>query len=64
MDQDPLGFFPGASQADPRIPLLKLLGQKMLEVGKKLDDLAGRKELRDASVDIAISDLAIHAKAK
>lgn len=42
----PEQYYPGADVSDPRVPMLKLIGAKFINLGKDLDNLARREELR------------------
>jgi hypothetical protein len=57
---DPHRFYPGVADSDPRIPLLKLLGAKLIEAGNALNDLISKKVMRDVAKEVQIPSLAIH----
>lgn len=58
----PHDFFPEAPDSDPRIPLIKMIGSRIINIGKDVDNVASRRELREVALNIKISDLAIHKK--
>lgn len=47
----PEQYYPGADASDPRVPLLKLIGSRLVALGKDLDDLARRELLRRQALD-------------
>ena len=60
--RDPHHFFPVAPDSDPRIGLIKLIGSRLIDIGKDLDNLTSRRKLRDVAMDIKIPTLALHKK--
>jgi hypothetical protein len=60
LTNNPRQFFPGAPDSDPRIGMLKQIGSGMIRLGADVDNLASRKILRDAALDIDIRSLAVH----
>lgn len=44
-------FYPGASASDARIPKLKLLGERLIDVGKGIDSITRHKMLRQLALD-------------
>jgi len=57
---DPQPFFPTASDSDPRIAIIKTMGSRLIDMGKDLDNLTSRRELRAIAQDIKVANLAVH----
>jgi hypothetical protein len=51
------GFFPGATASDPRIPLVKEIGDRLVGVGKDFDNLTKQKDLRDLILEMDLRKL-------
>ena len=56
----PHDFFPDAPDSDQRIQQIKIIGLRIINIGKDINNLASRRELREVATDVKITDLAIH----
>jgi hypothetical protein len=54
---NPEHYYPGAKPSDPRIPMLKEIGSRLIKVGDELDSLSRREELRKAALNTTLSQL-------
>lgn len=60
---EPEQFLPDVDRADPRIQLMLKIGAGLVEVGKDLQNVETRSELKLVALDVDVAGLALHRKA-
>lgn len=61
--QQPRSFLPGVPAADQRIAMLELMGKKLINLGRDMNNLAAQRAMQAVARDIQIASLAVHRKA-
>jgi hypothetical protein len=61
--EQPRSFLPGAPAADQRIAMIKLTGEKLISLGRDMNNLAAQRAMQAVARDIRIASLAVHKKA-
>jgi hypothetical protein len=61
---NPEHYYPGAKSSDPRIPMLKEMGSRLIKLGDDLDNLSRREELRKAALNSTLSQLSTCPRSK